>query len=71
MGLVERSAPSQTKKIVHGVGAANLKHRSLGTVLPHQKRKCMMMRTRTDWNPIRELLETSALKEGADIAVGM
>jgi hypothetical protein len=30
----------------------------------------MIVRTLTDWNPIRELLGMSALKEGAYVAVG-
>jgi hypothetical protein len=29
-----------------------------------------MVRTWTEWNPIRELLGTSALKEGADVEFG-
>jgi hypothetical protein len=37
---------------------------------PKEKKKWIKVRTWIDWNPIRELLGTSALKEGADVAVG-
>jgi hypothetical protein len=61
MDLVERSAPSETKKeIMHGVGARNMG--ALATwdsFAPPKREKRIMVRTWTNWNLIREPLGTS------------
>jgi hypothetical protein len=63
------------KETAHRAGAGNVETPATPGVMPHygkerKKSLWMMVRTWTDWNPIREPLGASGLKEGATEAIG-
>jgi hypothetical protein len=55
------------KETADRAGAGNVEAPAL-TV--RERKYAMMVRTWTDWNPIRKLLEMSCLKAGGDVALG-
>jgi hypothetical protein len=78
--IVEGSTPSKTE-VKPTSTTSNVSIRGAGNVEalatwdnfapPFGKKKLwMMVKTWTDWNPIRKLLRISGLKEGAVVAVG-
>lgn len=80
LDIVDGSAPSETDEesiCVFSIRrTGNVGAPATAGVMPHHGKEKneetlrMMVRSWTDWNPIREPLGTSSFKEGAVVAVG-
>jgi hypothetical protein len=76
LNIMEGSTPSKTEKVpAHKAGAGNVEAPATPGVMPprgneRKKKLWMMVRTWTDWNPIRELPAANGLKEEAVGTIG-
>jgi hypothetical protein len=65
---VEGLTPSETEKGSADRAGAGYIEAPAPTI--RERKLWMMVRTWTDWNPIRKPLGTSCLKEGVDVTLG-